>query len=528
MDKCLPVLIVGAGPTGLLMACELARHHVPYRIIDKNPKPTATSNAIWIQPRTLEILEIMGVASHFTKRGQRCNAIQFYAQGKPSLKIPFTEIASPYPYSLMLPQSETERLLTDIVLSYGHTVERSAELIEIEASNTHVTSTIRHADKTLETIESSWVIACDGANSFIRNKNKETFQGEDLSEQFMVADVQMDSFYSHNEIHAFVDKKMLLIVTPLGTNKYKIIANLHQSHPRKFFIEKEVKEIVSERSHGSYNVHSVSWICPFWVHSKMIENMEQGRIFLAGDAAHIHSPVGGQGMNSGMQDAFNLAWKIAFTFHKKAKRTLLDSYQSERKPVMEKIVSDTEFYTKLALFDNHAVKKLSQFTSQFSKNSKILNKIAAHIAQIKVFYKNSPIIKYNDKKLKKRVKPGLRAPNVRIGPKLFLYHSLQNTQHNILLFTGINPAAAQLSKLIKLQAWLESNNGDTIKTHLVSIKELKDATNTLHDPDGAVHKRYNVKFPCIYVLRPDNYIAYYSRKLSKSALLNFLRTYLIL
>lgn len=528
MEDRLPVLIIGAGPTGLLMACELARQGVAFRIIDKTPKPTLASNAVWVQPRTIEIFDLLGIASPFVKLGHHCNGIHLHSHGKLSIHVPLNQIKSKYPYILMLPQSETERVLNEHLATFKCHVERPLELIKMQQNEDSVTATIRHENGQVEEITSDWLIGCDGANSFVREQCKIYFPGEDLPEQFVVADAQMDSFHAHNEIHLFFDKKTLFIASPLGKNKYRILANLHQSHPRKFFIEKEIREIVAERTYGSYNVHSVSWIMPFWIHSKAVSHMQKGRIFLAGDAAHIHSPAGGQGMNAGMQDSYNLAWKLALVIKHKAKPALLDTYQIERQPVIKELVNETEYLTKMALFDNHFLSKLNKFHHKLLKGKKkIIPKIANQITQLTVQYKQSPIIKYNDKSIKKKLKPGLHAPDVHIEQKTWLYGYFHNTKHNVLLFTGVTPEKSKLTKLLKIQRWLHQTFPDLIKTHIVSSENLQPVENGIHDVNGVIHTYFNVKYPCIYIIRPDNFIAYYSRKLDQSSIAEFLHVYLL-
>lgn len=526
MENRLPVLIAGAGPTGLLMACELARHGIAFRIIDKKPKRTTTSNATWIQPLTIELLDAMGLAANFVKSGHHCNGIHLHAREKVSIHIPLNQIESIYPYILVLPQSETEQILADFLDSLKLSVERSVELIDVaqNTDNQTITSTLRHADGKLEAVTSNWLIACDGANSTVRNKCKIFFPGEDLPEQFVVADAQMNSFHAHNEIHAFFDKKTVFMVSPLGSNEYRILANIHQSHPRKFFIEKEVREIVSERTYGTYNVHSVSWIFPFWIHSKVIEKMRFGSIFFAGDAAHIHSPASGQGMNAGLQDASNLAWKLALVIRKKANESLLDSYEAERYPVIKDIVSKAEYLTKISLFDKNFIIKMKKFSADHKKKNKI-NKIASQMTQLNTQYQNSPIIEYNKKSIKKKVKAGTHAPNVRITNKTMLYNSLDSTKHNVLLFTGMVAEKNKQDKLLKLQQWLNKIDPNLINAHIITNKPIKKIDNYIDDTEGLIHRRYNIKYPSIFIVRPDLIIAYYSKKLTRSSLNKFLQIY---
>lgn len=346
MSNKIQVLIIGAGPTGLMMACELARHGVSFRIIEKKSEPTLSSNATWIQARTIEIFDHIGIADHFIKSSNLCRAINLYIDGKSFVKIPLNHIDSIYPFILILPQSETERLLNQHLEKLNQKVERSIELVDIKQNDNTVISTILHSDGHTETISSEWLVACDGANSTVREKCKIFFPGEDLPEQFIVADAEIESFMSKDEVHVFFDKGTLFAAFPLRSNQYRISANLHLNYPRKNFSEREVIEMAQDRAHGAYYIKSVSWISSFWVHSKVVKHMQHGSIFFAGDAAHIHSPAGGQGMNTGIQDAYNLAWKFALITKGQAKPSLLRSYHEERYPVASEIINQTDYYSK--------------------------------------------------------------------------------------------------------------------------------------------------------------------------------------
>src|SRR3990167_7635140 len=210
MNSRLPVLIVGAGPTGLMMACELARHGVSFRIIDKKPERTLTSNAILIQTRTIEILDLVGIGERFVKRGHRCTAFNLYTNGEHTAKISLDQVDSPYPFILMLPQSETERLLSERLAELHVQIERSSELINVEQQDGKVISTIQQINGQRETITSEWLIACDGAHSTIRSQCGIFFSGQDCSEQFMVADAKMSSHLSRDEIHVFFAEGKIL------------------------------------------------------------------------------------------------------------------------------------------------------------------------------------------------------------------------------------------------------------------------------------------------------------------------------
>lgn len=529
----LPALIVGAGPTGLMMACELARHHIPFRIIDKKPEPAQGSNATWIQTRTLEIFDAIGIADDFLKLGHKCDAINFYVSGKALTSIPLNHIDSCYPFILMLPQSETERLLTKKLDESKIRVERSLELINAQQTDNGVVATIRLADGNTENITSDWIIACDGANSTVRQKCQIPFPGEDIAEQFMVADARMSSsFLPTNEIHVFFDKGTILPekstifgAFPWGSKEYRLNANLYLSHARQTFTPHEVKEIVAERTFGNYIVESVSWISPFWIHSQIVDHMQQGSIFLAGDAAHIHSPAGGQGMNTGIQDAYNLAWKLALVIHGKANPTLLQSYQLERYPVVDKIVEQTDDLTKMMLFDKSFFTKLSKFSKSVSHAS-VAKKVGMELTQLDIQYQDSPIIDYHEKTSAKSPKQGERAPNVILDNTTQLYDHFRNAQHNILLFSGKTPKKDQLSELVDLQQKISQTFPGLIQTHIVSTENSKEIKHFILDLNTAIHNRYDISHSAIYLIRPDNTIAYYSKKLDMGLLEKFLIQYL--
>jgi 2-polyprenyl-6-methoxyphenol hydroxylase-like FAD-dependent oxidoreductase len=527
MSSHLPVLIVGAGPTGLMMACELARHGIAFRIIDKKSERSLTSNATWIQTRTIELLDQAGLAPRFLKVGHPCNAINLYIEGKPLVTIPLNGIDSTYPFILMLPQSETERLLIERLEELKHPVEWSSELIDIKQEGRTVISTVRLPKGKMETITSDWLIACDGANSTVREKCRIFFPGEDLTEQFVVADAHINSFTSKDEIHLFFDQGTLFAASPLGGKKYRIAANLHLDYPRQTFYEQEVIELVQERGHGAYYVTNVSWISPFWIHGKIAEQMRQQSIFLMGDAAHIHSPLGGQGMNTGLQDAYNLAWKLALIIKGKAKSILLDSYQAERHPVVREIVNQTEKFTKMALFDKSFLTNLRKISHQILQGEEeFIKETCAMISQVGIRYQDSPVINYEECIKSISPRQGDRAPDVVIDQSTRLYDYLRNPFHNILLFTGSSEKNLVLSHIKQLQEWLNQLHPDLIKTHVVTNEKLNDIDNIIYDPDDVIHKCYQINKPVLLIIRPDNYIAYCSEKFEYIFIERFFQQYL--
>jgi hypothetical protein len=250
--------------------------------------------------------------------------------------------------------------------------------------------------------------------------------------------------------------------------------------------------------------------------------MRHEAIFLAGDAAHVHSPIGGQGMNAGIQDAYNLAWKLALVIKGKAKQSILDTYQLERYPIVSEIVKQTEDFTKLVLFDNTFLTKLRKISHEISHEDTLTKKISNMISQTSFQYKDSPIIPHYEQLSIHSPKPGQRAPDVIIDHSGRLYDHLRNKQHNILIF-----ADHTTKQLKELQQWIAQTYDHLINTHVISREPLSDVENNIVDRKNDIHKHYHVKDHALYILRPDNYIGYCSNKIDQSLIDQYFKNFII-
>jgi 2-polyprenyl-6-methoxyphenol hydroxylase-like FAD-dependent oxidoreductase len=527
MNESPSVLIIGAGPTGLMMACQLAFHGISLRIIDKKPERTQTSNAAVLHTRTLELLDHMGIADRFIKLGVRAKGFRIHgADGQVLAEIPLERVDSRYLFSLFLSQSETERILNEYLEQLRGRVERSLELIDLRQEDHKVIATIKHEDGKVETIESNWLIGCDGYHSTVREKCGIPLSGEDLPEEYVVGNFQLESQLSQDKGDGFLGKSQVLACFPLGGNTYRVVANLETTPTN--VSEEEVKQIVLNRSKGMFKVISVSYLSPFWIHSKMAERMRQGPVFIAGDAAHVHSPAGGQGMNTGMQDAYNLAWKLALVIKGQADPSLLESYQAERYPVIKDIVNRTEKLTKAGLTKNALWYYLRDF---FIKNllgrCDFLQKKAANFfTQLSIRYKQSPIIDYQTVWKLGAPQPGDRAPDILIESSFQrLYDYLRDSQHHLLLFTGKVIQDTELMQIQQILKEIQQNYSKTVNCFVVSPKEIPVLTNVLVDRDFSLHTRYGFDRAGLCLIRPDLYIALIG-KLNKKKLRALLNRYI--
>jgi 2-polyprenyl-6-methoxyphenol hydroxylase-like FAD-dependent oxidoreductase len=340
------VLIVGAGPTGLVLALWLTRLGVRVRIVDKLSEPGTTSRALAVQARTLELYRQIGLADAVIERGQRVLAANLWVAGSKAARAIFGEMGaglSPYPYAHIFPQDEHERFLIDRLLDAGVAVERSTELVGFEQAAGIVRAQLTRADGSVETCEACYIAGCDGARSAVRAALEIGFPGGTYSHLFYVADVEASGPAVNGELHVALDTADFLAVFPLkGEGRARLVGTVREDAERRH--ENLSWSDVSGRviEWMRIDIRHVNWFSTYHVHHRVADRFRQDRAFLLGDAAHIHSPVGGQGMNTGIGDAVNLAWKLAAVLHGRADASLLDSYEPERIAFARRLVATTD------------------------------------------------------------------------------------------------------------------------------------------------------------------------------------------
>jgi 2-polyprenyl-6-methoxyphenol hydroxylase-like FAD-dependent oxidoreductase len=357
------VLIVGAGPVGLTMAAELARFGVAVRIVDKAAARSNRSKALVLWSRSLELIDRMGCADAFVQAGIQVKRANIIAGGGPIARIDLDTVDSPYPFALMIPQSDTERLMEQHLGTLGVRVERQVEMIRFEATDAAVTAVLRRADGREETVDTPWLIGCDGAHSAVRHGLGMTFAGETLPSDWILADVRLSGAPAPaDEIAIYWHAAGILAVFPIRPGRYRIVADVGRSdpaEPRRDPTLSDVQAVLEQRGPGGLVASAPLWLAAFDINERKVARYRAGRVFLAGDAAHVHSPAGGQGMNTGMQDAINLAWKLALVIRGlAAPEPLLDSYSLERSPVADKVLKDAGHLTALAMLRGRLLQDL--------------------------------------------------------------------------------------------------------------------------------------------------------------------------
>jgi 2-polyprenyl-6-methoxyphenol hydroxylase-like FAD-dependent oxidoreductase len=390
-----PVLIIGAGPVGMTLASELARFGVPIRIVDKAAQRTDKSKALVIWSRTLELLDRGGGAAPFVDAGFKALAVNFFAGDKVVGRVSMEGVNTQYSFGLMLPQSETERLLEERLQRLGVAVERRVELIRFESGSAGVGATLRDADGREETVSADWMVGCDGAHSAVRHGLNAPFAGETMNSDWILADIHMTGYpCPDSEVSVYWHRDGAFVIFPISPGRYRVIADQPPSgaeHPPTPTLE-QVQAIMNQRGPGGLTASDPIWLAGFRINGRKVARYRWGRIFLAGDAAHVHSPAGGQGMNTGMQDAFNLAWKLALVIRGMCAEHLLESYSPERSAVGDEVLKAAGRLTAVGTLRNPVAQTIRNLVGHVMLGlGPIQHTFAQNMTEVSIGYPHSPL-----------------------------------------------------------------------------------------------------------------------------------------
>ncbi len=518
-----PLLVVGAGPVGLTMACELARHGVRCRIIDKAVKRSQTSRALAIFPRTLEVFEMMGVAEPMLNAGLRLRGIRIHNRAEQIAGIELSAIQSPYPFVLSLPQSETERILIERLESFGVSVERSRELVGLAQTDDVVRAVIRDAIGREETVESPWMLGCDGAHSATRHLLEMEFAGAPYDESFVLADVKVEGAVSKEAANLFFSNEGIFAIIAFNSEYSRIIANIpveSREQDLPDFTFEEIQAIAERRGPPDLRLSDPIWISRFHISHRIVSQFRKLRVFLAGDSAHIHSPAGGQGMNTGIQDAFNLAWKLALVVNDRAPAQLLGSYHVEREPVARGVLNLTDRITRMATAKNALVKTVRDLLLPVLSGVDFLEgKIADRLAEIEVNYRSSPIVENHGSG---KPRAGERAPDAELrdenGKACRLFKLFREPRHILLIFLGASPN----NESEAFRHELADSLGDLICVRQIRRGPDGKVPGDLSDISGNTHSLYHVLEGGVILVRPDGYVAFRSNGFDSASLRSYL------
>ena len=504
------ILIIGAGPTGLALACQLIRYGIDFVIIDPKDATTPYSRAIGVQARTLEIYEQIRLADKLIGLGKPAEKVRMIAggevRGEASLKDIGTGMSA-YPFMLVVEQGKHETLLFDHIVAMGRKVEWKEHLTAFTQNDSGVTAIIASADGSERVITSKYLVGCDGAKSFVRHGLGLTFEGDTVDRLFYVADVEIDWAFPHDALQVCLATHTLTAFFPMvGENRYRIVGTFPEGHDKDEgdILFGEIERQIEADTELKLDISHVNWFSVYRVHSRAVNAFSKGRCFLAGDAAHIHTPAGGQGMNTGIQDGYNLAWKLALACKAKAGEKLLHTYNEERLPNARRLLKTTdrmfEFGASDEWFTSFVRTHIFPHVLGFALSLDAVKKaIFPLVSQIGISYRESSL---SSDHADLKVKAGDRMPWFE-NDGCSIYDRLREPKFHLLLFldgeTEVPPLPSEL-----MERW--SGFADT------SIIPLSEN----------VSEAFGTEKSFFVLLRPDNYIGLIADEFSPDLLVNYL------
>ncbi len=479
------VLVVGAGPTGLVLALWLAKLGVKIRIIDKTAEPGTTSRALAVQARTLELYRQLDLTDAVIAQGHKVPAINLWVKGEPASRLPFENVGAgltPYPFLHIVPQDQHERLLIERLQAFGVSVERQTELLRFTEADHGVIARLQGSDGQEQDCEARFLAGCDGARSIVREGLGTGFPGGTYRQIFYVADVEASGAPVNGELHIDLDEADFLGVFPLaGQGRARLIGTVRDERAERG--ETLKFEDVSERAikHLKVQVDRVNWFSTYHVHHRVTQHFRKGHAFLLGDSAHIHSPAGGQGMNTGIGDAINLAWKLATVVAGRASPALLDSYETERIGFARRLVATTDRVFSFATAEGRLADilrtRVAPVLFPFAVNFEAVREFLFRtVSQVMLNYREGPL----SRGVAGHVHGGDRLPWVPLdGVDNFM--PLARIEWQVHVYG---------SPESELSAWCRARN---LPLHAFAWREEHQAAGLARD--------------AVYLIRPDTYVA---------------------
>ena len=525
-NSVLDALIVGAGPTGLALATQLQTFGARFRIIDRLRDRTRESRALAVQARTIELLQTLGLGERLVARGNTSTRLKLHLEGRPVAAAILGDIGAVdtrFPFILFVSQAETEAVLNDYLSAAGVVIERGAELVAFEREDDGLRCLVQRDDGRHEQLHTRFLVGCDGAHSAVRKGSGIPFEGGSYPQDFALGDVEADGPLEPNAINSFAGGGGVAMFFPLGRpTTWRVIAMAADKHPEPQRLSSpgvagdlglsELQALVDPPTASTIRVRDPAWLTRFHLHHRQTANYRKGNVFLAGDAAHIHSPVGAQGMNTGIQDAWNLGWKLGLVARGLADNRLLDTYEAERWPVGQFLLRYTDrlFSTFTRVMSGRPLATWARRVAvphvvPHLLGSRWLRRAAfAFVSELGIRYRKSPAVAEGEPRQRDGPRPGDRLPDAEVlvnGRRTYLQQALAGP-HLALLLCG----DARRWDSIELDR-LGERYGRVMSTFCLSPS---GSDGPLVDEKGNAFARLGVHDAAQYLVRPDGYIAFRS------------------
>jgi 2-polyprenyl-6-methoxyphenol hydroxylase-like FAD-dependent oxidoreductase len=506
------VLIIGAGPTGLALACQFIRYGIDFIILDKKETTTPHSKAIGVQARTLEIYEQIDLAKPLIAKGAIAERAKLVVRSKVRGEAEFGELGkglSPYPFVLIVEQGKHEKILHEQIKSNGREVLWQTELLSFTQDESGVKANVSKANGETEEIEAKFLVGCDGASSTVRHSLGLKFEGSTFERLFYVADVEINWSFKHDGLYACLAKTTSTAFFPMpGETSYRIVGTFPEDHPREVdeILYEEVETQIVKDTGIKLDITHVNWFSVYKVHTRHVNRFSQGRCFLAGDSAHIHTPAGAQGMNTGIQDGYNLAWKLWLVLQERANFGILETYNEERLENAKKLLKTTDqFFNIFASRDWFIAflrTSIAPYIAGFALRTDAVKKfLFPRVSQIGINYRHSSLSQNGGGGL--NVKAGDRMPYFLIDGSS-VYDRLRQPKFHLVVFSD-----ATQKDLALLDSELAHQYEELLDFNVIPLSP-------------PIVEIFGTDKPFNVLLRPDNYIGF----ISPAASLDGVRGYL--
>ena len=493
------VLIVGAGPTGLMLANQLGRRGVRVLIIDRHSGPAQQSRALGVQSRTMEIYSKLGIADRALELGKIGTGGNIWARGRRMARVALGEAGktvTPYPYIFILGQDDNEIIMGERLRDWGLSVQWNTELTALDQQSDHVIASLKQPDGSIRKISAAWVAGCDGSRSAVRELNGITFPGAPYEHVFFVADTVATGNMVPGEVNIYLLKSGFHLFFPMrGTDHWRLVGILPPALRDRSDVKfDDVVPSLRQEAGAGLSFQACSWFSTYRIHHRAASRFHDRRCFVLGDAAHVHSPVGAQGMNTGLQDAYNLAWKLALVVQGKAEPALLDSYEEERIPIAQRLLNTTDRGFRLIVSDNwlagvFRTQIMARIGALAMKVQWIQRLAFRTVSQTGIHYRWSTLSKSVDALPSEAPRAGDRFPWLKLkfsanNPVEDSFQKLDDTRFNLLVF-GQSAAGHDSFGL-----------GDLLAVHEIPADAVNEAELA----------RVRIPRPSFYLIRPDGYV----------------------
>lgn len=544
------IVIVGAGPTGLIAAVLLQQSGISFRIVDKQEQQAHETRAFVLHARSLELLQKIGLIEEFLKRGVIAPGLQVFTQQGMVAQVDLDDIGNmntPYAFLFMCPQSEIEKILSEYLTRNGVNIERGTEVIDLSQTNEKATVTVKNKSNKEEKVECQYIIGADGAHSIVRSKLDLDFEGASYVQTFMLADCSIDWPLDYSHIKIFMRDQSLALYFPLkGKTLGRMFAIKPFSTENDTEAEKQattatpvtLEDVQKAYNDASYIPATFSdpvWTSRYRIHHRAVKHYRVGRAFVAGDAAHIHSPVGAQGMNTGIQDAANVSWKIIIALKNKGNTALLESYDSERRRIGEKLLKYTDRLFSIVSSQNKWIDKVRNIVFPHiirlvSKSHKARSIIFHFVSQLGIHYHDNAFLENNlsetaKKYFPKKLRAGYRAPNATISQHIDVFDLTKGYIFHVIALSKKSLSKDEIQSISNDLRSLPSEIGLPVKNHFIAHSLTGPDDRIIQAESNQIFENYGLSEHVsagLFLIRPDGYIAYCSDNLSTIPLKKFM------